>query len=93
MVRIIGFHPIDRGSSPRGGTFSAAAGLLFADVSSNIGSSTGEIDLANSTSGTYTIRYEIDATCFVEKQVDIGLMSTVAAIDPSNANASNNYKP
>lgn len=64
-----------------GGTFSSTAGLLFADVSSNIGSSTGEIDLVNSSAGTYTIRYEIDATCFVEKIVTIDDNSSYFSYD------------
>ena len=55
-----------------------------------INSTTGEIDLDASDPGNYTVRYEINANCFVEKQVEIGLISTIAAIDPSNANASNN---
>ena len=55
-----------------------------------INSTTGEIDLDASDPGNYTVRYEINANCFVEKQVEIGLISTIAAIDPTNANASNN---
>ena len=39
------------------GTYSSTAGLVFADVASNTGSSTGVIDLSASSAGTYTITY------------------------------------
>ena len=48
-----------------GGTFSATPSTLVIDPNS------GTIDLLNSAVGTFTIRYEIDATCFVEKVVTI----------------------
>lgn len=40
-----------------GGTFSSTTGLIFADAS------TGEIDVQNSTAGTYTITYTTAGTC------------------------------
>ena len=48
-----------------GGTFSATPSTLVIDPNS------GTIDLLNSAVDTFTIRYEIDATCFVEKVVTI----------------------
>jgi hypothetical protein len=39
------------------GTYSSTSGLVFADVASNTGSSTGVIDVSASSSGVYTITY------------------------------------
>ncbi len=46
--------PVVTGS--QGGTFSSSAGLA-------INASTGEVNLANSTTGTYTITYTVSGTC------------------------------
>jgi hypothetical protein len=42
-----------------GGTFSASAGIVFVDSGSNIGSSTGQIDLSASTILSHTITYTV----------------------------------
>jgi hypothetical protein len=56
-----GTNPTPTSSSA--GTFSSTTGLVFVDSGTSINSTTGEIDLAASALGTYTITFVTNTTC------------------------------
>ena len=64
-------NPVASISGTIGGTFTSTAGLVFANAS------TGEIDLAGSTPGTYTITYTTAGSCPASSDVSV----TINAVD------------
>ncbi|WPP49450.1 T9SS type B sorting domain-containing protein [Catalinimonas niigatensis] len=77
-------NPVAIVSGTTGGIFSSASGLVFADAS------TGEINLAGSTPGTYLITYTTLGTCNAVSTQDI----TINAVpDPSFNYASATFCP
>ena len=50
-------NPTPTISGTTGGTFSSTTGLVFVDSGTNTGSSTGQINLSSSTTGSYVITY------------------------------------
>lgn len=65
-----------------GGTFSATAGLIFANAS------TGEINVGGSTPGTYVITYTTAGTCL---NTSTQTLTITTAADPTFTYASTNY--
>lgn len=74
-----GMNPIPTITGTAGGTFSSTSGLT-------INSSTGEIDLSLSTSGTYTVTYTTSGTCPSSSNVSV----TINPITPFNVNVGSN---
>ncbi|OCX51945.1 hypothetical protein BEL04_18265 [Mucilaginibacter sp. PPCGB 2223] len=64
-----GTNPTPTVVSPSGGTFSSTAGLVFVD------NQTGEIDLAASTIGTYTITFVTNTSCTYTSSASITITS------------------
>lgn len=77
-----GSNPVATVTGLAGGTFSAGSGLVFADAT------TGEIDLAASTPGTYTVTYTTNGTCPNTATFSI-TVDDCTSIEEVNANAIN----
>lgn len=70
--RTSGSDPVPTITGTPGGVFSAGAGLA-------INAQTGRISLANSVTGSYTVRYDITGTCAASSSVNITLTDPATA--------------